>query len=310
MLAHESRGHGHTGGEKLAIMKNEIDPEIDDIRTQHIRFDLVIDGITRRHFPDILKLRHDGVISVEEVKNDSRWKSDEGYRRVVEIAGDICREIGWTYDISTKADIAPSPRVRDNILQIQAERYIMVGGAEIVAVLTALRSANGHATMGDLKAVLGGRPGVQAIVKGMMCRGYLRIPLDGRLEDRTAISLFERCRAPCGITRLDVRASQVRLVRRRRLRRRSLAPGSAMAGRYAVHDADPPEHAILCRWRHPADCGMVPNRDVGGKDIHRKRCDPRTESGREAEGGSVRSGLQEGTDDPVRLLPHRRIGVL
>lgn len=189
LLAHESRGHGHVGGEKLAIMRREIDPSFDDLRTQHVRFDMVLGGRQRHSFPDLLLLRHDGVIVVEEVKHDARWKADPDYSAVVDAIRGICDEIGWLHTVSTAKDVAPSPTVRDSIVRIQSQRFCAYEKQHLNAVLLAL-AAGKTATMRDLKQVVGGMPGAQNIVMAMMCHGHIRIPLDRRPDDdRTTIEL-------------------------------------------------------------------------------------------------------------------------
>lgn len=197
-LAHESRGHGLVGGEKLGLMICEIDPHVDDVRSQHLRFDLIIDGTLHEYYPDMVRLMHDGTVEVVEVKKDDLWKRDRDYRMKIEAARALCRELGMRFTVWTHRLMVPIDRVRENIVRIQMDRRARVDDAQIILATAHLRSRGGEATMGDLKDVLdvGCRFTAEAAVRAMMCRGHLVIALDQRHDDDAQVALFERCRAP------------------------------------------------------------------------------------------------------------------
>ena len=126
MLHHQSRGHGKVGGEKLALMICEIDPAVVDYRSQHVRFDLVLNGKSHAYFPDVLKLRHDGTVVVVEVKKDGKWQSDPEYRMKIDAVADVCAELGWGFEVWTDSVMAATTRVRENIAQIQMQRFVAI----------------------------------------------------------------------------------------------------------------------------------------------------------------------------------------
>ncbi len=190
MLHHQSRGHGCVGGEKLALMKCEIDPAIADFRSQHMRFDLPIDGTTQAYFPDVVALRHDGTIVVIEVKKDGRWQSDLVYRAKLEAVRDVCAELGWRFEVWTQSAMAPSPRVRDNIVQIQMQRFVQIDEIQTIAVRRAFGRNDGQLTVGQLRHTLGGLLGAGDLVRGLMCRGVLKLPLEEQIRDVTVTTLF------------------------------------------------------------------------------------------------------------------------
>ena len=196
MLHHQSRGHGFVGGEKLALMKCEIDPEIADYRSQHVRFDVLLDGSFQSFFPDIVALRHDGTVQIIEVKKDSRWQRDPSYRSKLEVVRAVCRDIGWGFDVWTQSDIAPTSRVRDNISQIQMQRFISIGEVELLLVERALRKGGGSIAVGEVKETLDGARGAGDLVRGLMCRGILSLPLDQLITDATMATIFDRCLTP------------------------------------------------------------------------------------------------------------------
>ena len=196
MLHHQSRGHGHVGGEKLALMINEIDPAVVDFRSQHIRFDLLVDGAARCYFPDILSLMHDGTIAVIEVKKDMRALSAPDYAAKIDEVRAVCSDLGWRFEVWTERDMAPCPRVRDNIRQIQMERFVSIDDVQVLLVRRAFHEHGGRLSVGQIKRVLGGAPGAMGLVAGLMCRGLLGLPLGERISDETIATYFVRSTSP------------------------------------------------------------------------------------------------------------------
>jgi hypothetical protein len=196
LLAHLSRGHGYVGGEKLAIMREEINPETDDLRTHHIRFDLVIDGVPQSFIPALILLRHDGAILVRDVKRD-HTRLDPGFtRRRSNLVRDICSEIGWTYEDWGADEIASTERIRLSTVEIQAERFVAYEVVHLLAALALLRTRGGVASLLDLKNVIGGGAEAEARIKAMMCHGHLAFPLDSTVNDSTQVRIFQRCGTP------------------------------------------------------------------------------------------------------------------
>lgn len=195
-LHHQSRGHGWVGGEKLALMICEINPAVVDFRSQHIRFDLTIDGKPRAYFPDIVALMHDGTIAVVEVKKDDRWQSDPDYRFKIDVVRAICADLGWRFEVWTQASMAPSARVRENIAQIQMQRFISIDALQGLLIEQAFAEAEGELRIGRISEVLGGIAGASDIARGLMCHGMLALPLDERLCDATVATKFTRCASP------------------------------------------------------------------------------------------------------------------
>jgi hypothetical protein len=196
MLPHQSRGHGSVGGEKLALMICEIDPAVVDFRSQHIRFDLLAGGAMRTYFPDIVSLMHDGTIAVIEVKKNACWQTDPVYSNKIDTVGGICADLGWDFQVWTQSGMAPSPRVRDNIAQIQMQRFVGIDDVQSQMVARALQSSEGRLTVGEIKCVLGSEGGTGDVVRGLMCRGLLRLPLDEQISDKTIATAFTRCASP------------------------------------------------------------------------------------------------------------------
>lgn len=148
-LHHQSRGEGHVGGEKLALMINEIDPAVVDFRSQHIRFDLLLGGAMRSYFPDIVSLMHDGTIKVIEVKQDTRALADSDYGAKIEAVRSVCSDLGWLFEIWTARDMAPCSRTRDNIRQIQMERFVCIDPTQKLMVFRAFQASSGHLSVGE-----------------------------------------------------------------------------------------------------------------------------------------------------------------
>lgn len=196
MLHHQSRGNGSVGGEKLALMICEIDPAIVDFRSQHIRFDLQIDGMERSYFPDIVTLMHDGTIVVVEVKKDDHWQRDLAYRSKIATVRGVCEDLGWRFEIWTQSSMAPSARVRDNIAQIQMQRFIGIDETQGLMVERALKKNDGQLTIREIGRALGGVLGAGDFARGLMCRGMLSLPLDELVCETTIVSAFERCASP------------------------------------------------------------------------------------------------------------------
>jgi hypothetical protein len=196
MLHHQSRGHGSVGGEKLALMICEIEPAVVDFRSQHIRFDLLLDGAPRAYFPDIITLMHDGSIVVVEVKKDGRWQSDVDYRNKIGTVRDLCTDLGWRFEVWTQTRMAPCSRVRDNIAQIQMQRFIGIDEVQSSMVERALEANGGALSVGRIKRTLGGVLGAADFVRGLMCRGVLTLPLDELVCDSTIATAFTRCATP------------------------------------------------------------------------------------------------------------------
>lgn len=195
MLPHQSRGHGPVGGEKLALMRCEVDPAVIDFRSQHIRFDLLAGG-TRSYFPDIVTLLHDGTVLVVEVKKNARWRSDPDYRDKIDTVRDVCADLGWAFEVWTDADIAPTARVRDNIVQVQMQRFIGIDDVQVLLVIRAMQANRGRLTIGQIKQVLGGMPGAGDLVRGLMCRGVLQLPLAENIGDATVATLVTPAISP------------------------------------------------------------------------------------------------------------------
>lgn len=184
-LAHRSRGHGFVGGEKLAIMRHEIDPRVSDLRTYHIRFDLVVGGRARSYVPPLLVSTVDGAIEVQHVAGRP-LREDE--RSMMTAVANVCSEIGWRFALLKDHDVAPTDRVRDNIIAIQAERYANVQTSDLIAVVTSLHEAGGAAALGRLVACIGEHRPSRPIIKALMCHGHLTLPLDQRIDDRTIVT--------------------------------------------------------------------------------------------------------------------------
>lgn len=196
MLHHQSRGHGHVGGEKLALMINEIDPAVVDFRSQHLRFDLLLGGAMRSYFPDIVSLMHDGTIRVIEVKKDTRAFEDRAYNAKIEVVGSVCSDLGWLFEIWTARDMAPCSRARDNIRQIQMERFVSIDDVQKLLVQRAFDKNQGCLDVGQIKRLLGGGPGAGSLVSGLMCHGLLVLPLSQRITDDTPATYFKRSASP------------------------------------------------------------------------------------------------------------------
>lgn len=190
-LAHESRAspNGKVGGEKLALMLCEIDPNTIDMRTQHITFELHMYGSLVAYTPDIVRLMADGSIGIVEAKADDRWKLDTEYRAKIELVAELCANIGVGFAVWTNRMMAPTERVRDNVIQIQMERYAGVETAHELLVHRELSLGGGTASFGDLRRVLGGGPSAGSFIRAMMCRGLLRLPLADRITDATTVTL-------------------------------------------------------------------------------------------------------------------------
>jgi hypothetical protein len=196
-LAHESRGssNGKVGGEKLALMHCEIDPMTANMRTQHIKFELHIGGSFVSYTPDIIRLMIDGSIGIVEAKADDRWKLDTKYRRKIELVEELCEEMGLGFAVWTNRMMAPTELVRDNVVQIQMERYADVESAHELLVRRALSKQGGTASFGDLRQVLGRDPSAGAFIRAMMCRGMLRLPLHERIVDETVVTMVDATRS-------------------------------------------------------------------------------------------------------------------
>lgn len=196
MLHHQSRGHGKVGGEKLALMICEIKPEVADFRSQHIRLDLLINGKVQAYFPDIAMLLHDGTIAVVEVKKDARWQSDLEYRAKLNAAESVCDELGWDFQVWTDSSMAPSTRVRENIAQIQMQRFLAIDDVQALIASRALRLSSGILTVKEIGHALGNLAGAGDFARGLMCRGVLSLPLDERIGPNTMATAFSPCAAP------------------------------------------------------------------------------------------------------------------
>lgn len=195
-LAHESRGD-HTGkvaGEKLALMLCEIDPLTANIRTQHITFELHMGGNFVSYTPDIIRLMIDGSIGIVEAKADDRWKLNADYRCKIELVEQLCDEMGLGFVVWTNRMMAPTEIVRDNVVQIQMERYAAVETVHELLVRRALSLKGGAASFSHLRQVLDAGPSGGAFIRAMMCRGMLRLPLDERITDDTIVTLVDAVR--------------------------------------------------------------------------------------------------------------------
>jgi hypothetical protein len=192
MLHHESRGHGRVGGEKLALMLCEIDPDVHDFRAQHIQFRFPLRGRLSRYTPDIVRVMADNRLEIIEVKSDDRWRRNEEYAEKIALVSAICDQVGFSFAVWPERSIAPTPRVRVNIVQIQMERYAAIEESHVLLVRAALYERGGTATVGQLGQVLGGWPGAEAFVRAMMCRGVLRLPLDEAINADTVATMIAR----------------------------------------------------------------------------------------------------------------------
>lgn len=196
MLHHQSRGHGYVGGEKLALMRCEINPAVADFRSQHIRFDLLVGGAAHTYFPHIIALFHDGTIIVVEVKKDGRWQSDPVYRAKIEAVREICSDLGWRFEIWTQKTMAPTSHDRDNIAQIQMQRFVRIDEVQTLLVARAFQRNDGRIPVSEIKRTIGGMPGAGDLVRGLMCRGCLELPLGEVIQDSTIATAFNRCVSP------------------------------------------------------------------------------------------------------------------
>ncbi|MBB5711871.1 TnsA endonuclease N-terminal domain-containing protein [Sphingomonas xinjiangensis] len=177
-------------------MKCEINPAIVDFRSQHIRFDLLIDGRLQSYVPDVLALMHDGSITVIEVDKGRSKQPEPQYRAKLDIVRDICADLEWRFEIWSERTLAPTRRVRDNIAQIQMQRFISIDSVQILVVSRALRENGGRLAVGQIRTLLGCRLGAGDLVRGLMCRGLLELPLDKRIDHKTIATLFTRCVSP------------------------------------------------------------------------------------------------------------------
>jgi len=192
LLAHESRGSGYVGGEKLALMLCEINPQVVDMRTQHLRFDLLIGDAIHSYVPDIVMLMDDGSLVVVEVKKDDAWKSDEFYAEKIRLAALVCAEVGVEFEVWTDAKMVPTRRVRENVVAIQTARTVEYDEVDRLLVVRALNLNGGRASVKQLKAAIPAHPPhiAEAIIRAMMCRRVLVLPLDRPLGDDTTVELF------------------------------------------------------------------------------------------------------------------------
>ena len=192
LLAHESRGSGYVGGEKFALMLCEIMPDVVDMRTQHLRFDLLIGGALHTYVPDIVRLMDDGSLEVVEVKKDDLWKTDEFYAEKIRLTAAVCAEVAVGFAVWTEKQMARTLRIKENVVAIQAARTVEYDEVDRLLLVRALKSHGGSATVGQLKAALPVHPRhiAEAIIRGMMCRRVLILSLNEHLGDETTATLF------------------------------------------------------------------------------------------------------------------------
>jgi hypothetical protein len=185
-LAHRSRGHGFVGGEKLALMRHEINPLVYDLRTYHIRFDLVVGGAARSYIPPILLAQLDGRLTVQHITTRTLRA---GELRLLSAVNEVCMEVGWGFEVVTDQQIAATACVRDNIIAIQAERYASFSATDLLTVTGYLRSKGGTAPLVGVADQLGHTRPTYPIVKALMCHGHVSLPLEQRIDGQTPVSL-------------------------------------------------------------------------------------------------------------------------
>lgn len=192
LLAHESRGSGYVGGEKLALMLCEIDPDVADLRTQHLRFDLLIDGSAHSYVPDIVRLMADGTIQVIEVKKDGSWQRDAFYAEKIRCVREVCAQVGVPFAVWTEKMVAPNLTTKRNIVTTQEARTVEYDDVHQLLVVRALKAGGGAAPLGALKAVLAdhGPHTAEAMIRGMMCRRVLMLPLCASINDDTLVTIY------------------------------------------------------------------------------------------------------------------------
>ena len=123
------------------------------------------------------------------MKKDARWQADADYRAKIDTVQDVCADLGWRFEVWTDADMAPTKRFRDNVVQIQMQRFVAIDDVQTLLVERAMRTNRNRMSIGQIRDVLGGMPGAVDMVRGLMCRGVLQLPLGEMISDATVAVL-------------------------------------------------------------------------------------------------------------------------
>lgn len=144
------------------------------------------------YYPDVRREMSDGLVEIREIKSRDATKRlrDPNYDLKLDLAGEVYARLGWDFAVLHQADDIERPRQRlATAREIQRRRRVRVDTRDRFAFIGAVEREGGVAPLGAIIDALGGEPLGRAKVYAAIVRRLVHVPLDGRLTDKTPVTL-------------------------------------------------------------------------------------------------------------------------
>lgn len=112
--------------EMFLAMDSEVNWAVRDWEAHPMIFDMVYDGLPMTYHLDLMRQLRDGTVECLEAKRTARDLFDPNYRTKLACVAEICRRVGWRFQIRYKADIVGSETRRRNVEALFSQVYKQV----------------------------------------------------------------------------------------------------------------------------------------------------------------------------------------
>jgi hypothetical protein len=185
-----------TAARSLLVL-HECEPSTIRMLTEPMTFDVRTAGEAFSYTPDLLIERADGVRVVVEAKSRETDLHDVEYRTKLGIVAEICRRLGWMFQIILEDEVFLNRTHMNNCSLVASRRFVRVDEVHR-ARLSRLRGES--TTYGQLAEALDpGSPLVgKAVAQAMHVRRLVHIDLSHWLQDLTKVQLIDPKHSPQG----------------------------------------------------------------------------------------------------------------
>lgn len=150
-------------------------------------------GTSFDYTPDFLVERADGVRVVTEAKADERALRDPEYRRRLGIVAEICRRLGWIFQVVLEDEVFDNRFHQRNCELVASHRFMRVGPSEVSRLA---RLSEPLTSYGELAKLLDPHSEAtgRAIAHALHVRRYIEIDLKHWLQDLTLVRVLDATR--------------------------------------------------------------------------------------------------------------------
>lgn len=173
------------------LLKAECDHDVLWAQSEARRFCFMLDGRWREYTCDVEIMMADGTRRIIENKADERSLRDPDYRLTLAGVHEICRRVGFQFEVVMADEVFVDRHHRDNI-ELFAGRAFTTVTPKHLRTIDAFAAKEGDVTTyGAMAALLEPDfpPLGKAVMQALCVRRKLEIDLTGHLSDRTLVKI-------------------------------------------------------------------------------------------------------------------------